>query len=75
MQKITSEAKPQITYKPPQGVMMSVAEADMDYMVSCPLCEKRTMDASDLPEQVVTLRYKCPHCKNIVRSPLVALPG
>ena len=72
MPKTVTGEKPQITYKPPQSVMMFVAEADMDYMVSCPVCEKRTMDVSELPDQLIALRYKCPHCRNIVRSPLVA---
>ena len=75
MPKAAGKSKPQIIYKPPPCVVLAVAEDSLDYMVPCPICEKRTIDVSDLPERLIRLRYKCPHCRNVVQTPLVAAGG
>ena len=72
MPKATSKKKKQIIYKPPQDEVYSVMEDFLEYKVSCPLCEKRAIDVSDLPERLIRLQYKCPHCHNIVQTPLIA---
>jgi len=63
--------------KQAQGECTPIKEANttsMDehsvYIVSCPVCEKRVFDVSELPEQMVKLRYKCPHCRSVVVIPL-----
>ena len=62
----------QKTYRPPQSAALTVMEETPDYTVPCPICEKRAIDVSELPERMIKLRYKCPHCRNIVVSPLTA---
>jgi len=44
----------------------SVKDDPFEYTAPCPICDKRTLDVSGLPESMVMLRYKCPHCRNIV---------
>ena len=42
------------------------------FMLLCPKCEKRTIDVSGRPERTIKVRYKCPHCSNIVVTPIFA---
>ena len=42
------------------------------YTAPCPVCDKRALDVSGLPESLVMVRYKCPHCRNIVVTYLAA---
>ena len=64
----------QIVYKPPPALVWAVNEDTFDYIVPCPICDKRSIDVSDLPENLIRLRYKCPHCNNLVVTPLVQEP-
>ena len=59
-------------YKPPQLAALMVMENQPDYVVPCPVCEKRALDVSELPERLIKLRFKCPHCRNIVVTPLMS---
>jgi len=43
-----------------------------DFILPCPKCEKRTFDVSGRPECTIRVRYKCPHCSNIVIMPIWA---
>ena len=72
MAKITTKKHTQIVYKPPPGVNCAVRDDPLDYTVPCPICEKRSLDVSVIPKQLIEIRYKCPHCRNIVQTPLVA---
>jgi len=67
-----SKKQAQKIYSPPQGMVSAVMEKQPDYTVPCPKCEKRAIDVSELPERLIKLRYKCPHCRNIVVTPLKA---
>ena len=69
--KITNQ-KPQVIYKPPPSLLCAVTDEPLDYMISCPVCERRAIDFSELPERLINLRYKCPHCRNVVDTPLIA---
>ena len=66
--------RPQKRYCLPEdyNVELAVMEDALDYMVLCPKCDKRTMDVSNLPERPIKLKHKCPHCNNIVVTPLIA---
>ena len=72
MSKTVVKSKPRVIYKPPPSATCAVTEDILYYMVPCPVCEKRTIDLSELPERPIRLRYKCPHCRNIVITPLTA---
>ena len=50
----------------------SVKDDPFEYTAPCPICDKRTFDVSGLPESLVMVRYKCPHCRNIVVIHLAA---
>ena len=50
-----------------------LAEDTFKYMASCPICERRVFDVSNLPGDAVRVRLKCPHCRNIVRIPISAM--
>ena len=51
----------------------SAAKDDpFEYTAPCPVCDRRTLDVSGLPESQVMVRYKCPHCRNIVVTYLAA---
>ena len=67
-------SRPQKRYCLPKNysVEFGVMEDVLDYMVPCPKCDKRTMDVSSLPERPIRLKHKCPHCNNIVVTPLIA---
>lgn len=45
------------------------------YTAPCPICEKRIFDISTLPVNRIMLRFKCPHCHNVVIMPLMAASG
>jgi len=74
MSKKTVKKRKQIVYKPPPALIWAVMEDAFDYIVSCPKCDKRTIDISALPESLIRLRYKCPHCNNLVVTPLIQEP-
>ena len=67
---VNKQMQKQKIYSPPKGAAHMVREETLGYMVPCPICEKRAIDVSDLPERMIKLRYKCPHCRNIVVTPL-----
>ena len=69
---LQKEKQKQRIYSPPQDTALAVMEEQPDYTVACPICEKRAIDISQLPERPIKLRYKCPHCRNIVVTPLMA---
>ena len=73
MAKKTKQHKQKV-YKPPPALVWAVMEDTFDYIVPCPVCEKRSIDVSALPEHLIRLRYKCPHCNNLVVTPLVQEP-
>ena len=75
MQKKGARARPQIIYAPPPSAIDLAMDDALEYMIPCPICKKRTIDVSELPERLIRLRYKCPHCRNIVTTPLVATLG
>jgi len=58
-------------YNPPLYATQTVMESEPYYMVPCPKCERRTLDVFEMPERLIHLRYKCPHCKSIVVMPLI----
>ena len=70
MSKTAPKNKPQFIYKSPPSAV--VTDSVLDYSVLCPVCGKRTMDVSILPERLVVLQYKCPHCRNLVQTPLIS---
>ena len=47
---------------------------EFSYTASCPICEKRVFDVSDLPHKPVKVRLKCPHCRKIVDIPFSGEP-
>lgn len=47
-----------------------VAEDLFGFLAICPVCERRVFDVSDLSDNPVRLRFKCPHCRNIVIIPI-----
>jgi len=42
---------------------------DFEYVASCPICEKRVLDISDVPKTPIRIRIKCPHCRKIIKIP------
>jgi hypothetical protein len=60
-------------YAPARDETPSVINEQPKYIILCPICKKRVIDVSELPERLIKLRYKCPHCRNIVITPLVSL--
>jgi len=67
---ITSKATrpPRKVYSPPVCTDMMAIEPD--YFVQCPKCEKRIIDVYETPENMIKVRYKCPHCKSVIIMPL-----
>jgi len=59
-------------YNPSDYAALMVMEKEPHYMILCPKCDKRTLDVSEMPERMIKIRYKCPHCKNVVIVPLTA---
>jgi hypothetical protein len=51
------------------------ANKSYDYVAPCPVCERRIFDFSEIPQNSVSVRLKCPHCRKIVHIPLPAQPG
>ena len=49
-----------------------VAESAFEYTASCPMCERRVFDSTDIPGNSVHVRLKCPHCKKIVNIPFTS---
>jgi hypothetical protein len=41
------------------------------YTASCPLCKRRVLDISTMPDDSVYVRLKCPHCRQIVKIHLL----
>ena len=62
----------QTLYVAPYVEKYAVSEAPLEYMVPCPVCEKRAFDISELPERLINVRLKCPHCNKIVQLSLAA---
>ena len=52
----------------------AVIKDEFDYSASCPVCDKRALDISDLPDTPVRVRLKCPHCHKLIRIPLSGVP-
>ena len=44
----------------------------LEYSVLCPDCEKRAFDISELPESLIMIGLRCPHCNKIVQTPVFA---
>ena len=61
---------PQKAYIPSQSLVLTVMDMQPEYQVPCPICGKRTIDVTAPSDELVTIRHKCPHCKNIVLTPL-----
>ena len=68
----TRKKQEQGTYMAQQSPAFYVMEEVADYSVPCPKCEKRALDISEQSEQLLLLRHKCPHCRKLVVTPLMA---
>jgi hypothetical protein len=44
-----------------------------EFTAPCPICKKRTLDISDIPETLIQIRHKCPHCKKLVITPVIVI--
>ena len=64
------KARQQTAGNPPLGGYRPVMKESFGYIIPCPECEKRAYDISELPEQFITLKLKCPHCSKIVETPI-----
>jgi len=42
------------------------------HTASCPICRRRVFDVTNIPDIPVSVRIKCPHCRNIVGIPIAA---
>jgi Zn finger protein HypA/HybF involved in hydrogenase expression len=67
----TPARKKQRAYAAPAGTAGMVMEEPLEYTVSCPVCERRAFDISELPETPIKVRLKCPHCHKIVQVPVL----
>ena len=47
---------------------------EFEYSAPCPVCEKRALDITDLPDTQVKVRLKCPHCHKLIKIPLGRAP-
>jgi len=47
---------------------------EFEYSAPCPVCEKRALDITDLPDTQVRVRLKCPHCHKLIKIPLGRAP-
>ena len=70
MIKKSNEKRQRVIYRPSPNISDVPVEDTLYYVVICPICKKRTIDVSPLPENTITLRYKCQHCRNIIKVPL-----
>ena len=43
---------------------------ELEYTVPCPSCTGRAFDFSGLPQGLLRVRLKCPHCRKIVEIPI-----
>ncbi|MDR1439325.1 MAG: hypothetical protein LBJ10_04805 [Clostridiales bacterium] len=68
--KKAAARKKQRTYAAPPGSAGMAMEEPLEYMVSCPVCDKRAFDISELPRAPISVRLKCPHCHKIVQVPV-----
>jgi hypothetical protein len=59
----------QVAYRLAPDEISAVMEDTLEYMASCPVCQKRVFDISALPDKQLTVRLKCPHCRKIVQVP------
>ena len=46
---------------------------ELEYTVPCPSCTGRAFDLSGLPQELIFVRLKCPHCERIVETPIVSV--
>ena len=44
---------------------------ELDYMVPCPRCTGRAFDFSGIPQGLLRVRLKCPHCHRLVEAPII----
>ena len=70
----SNDKRQRIVYRPPPFKSDIREEGTHYYIVTCPVCDKRTIDVSALPKSTIVLRYKCPHCRHIILVPLVIQP-
>ena len=63
--------KKQIVYGIADGenAVYAVAESAFEYTASCPMCNRRVFDTTNIPGNLIYVRLKCPHCRNIVNIP------
>jgi len=69
--KNQSNAKIQKILNSPQDVEFGIDDAP-DFIIPCPKCEKRAIDVVGRPERTIKVRHKCPHCRNIVVTAILA---
>jgi len=55
-----------------QKTMRSAEDEMLNHVIQCSICNKRAIDISELPDRPIKLRHKCPHCKNLIVTPLSA---
>ena len=69
--------KMQTVYKVSQDFLNEFCadmSGELDYTVPCPSCTGRAFDFSGLPQGLFRVRLKCPHCKEIVETPILSVP-
>jgi len=47
-------------------------ESAPNFVLPCHICGKRVIDVSGRPKHTIKVRHKCPHCKNIVVTQILA---
>ena len=47
---------------------------EFEYSAPCPVCDKRALDISVLPDTQIRVRLKCPHCHKLIKIPLGRAP-
>ena len=52
----------------------TIMENEFEYSAVCPVCDKRALDITDLPDTPIRARLKCPHCHKIIEIPLCETP-
>ena len=58
--------------KQTQKICNSAEDEMLNHIIQCSICNKRAIDISELPDRPIRLRHKCPHCKNLIVTPLTA---
>jgi hypothetical protein len=71
----TMHTRRRIVYDSGAADPSDAANKSYDYVAPCPVCERRIFDFSEIPQNSVSVRLKCPHCRKIVHIPLPAQPG